>query len=71
MAVFTEAERRFAHEQALASSRIEGDVPTAESLADTEAVIVGKMTPEEARARSLARALAKDRAASGAVVDVA
>lgn len=71
MAVSTEAERRFAHEQALANTRIEGHVPTPEFLADSEAVIAGTMTEDEARARSLARALAKDRAASGAVVDAA
>ena len=71
MAVSTEAERRLAHEQALANARIEGHVPSAESLADSEAVIAGTMTREQARARSLARALAKDRAASGAVVDAA
>ena len=71
MAVSTEAERRFAHEQALANTRIEGHVPTPEFLADCEAVIAGTMTEDQARARSLARALAKDRAASGAVVDAA
>ena len=66
MAAFSEAERRAAHEQALASTRIEGHVPTAEFLADSEAVIAGTMTEAEAGARSLARALAKDLAAAGA-----
>ena len=71
MVVITEAERRVAHEQALASTRIEGHVPTPEFLADCEAVIKGAMTDEEASQRSLARALAKDRAARGAVADAA
>lgn len=61
----SEAERRWAHEQALASTRISGQVPTPEFLSDTEAVIKGTMTNEEARAESLARALAKDQAAAG------
>ena len=59
----TERERRLAHEQALASTRIEGHVPTTEFLADCEAVISGAMTREQARAASLSRALAKDLAA--------
>ena len=59
----TDHQRRLAHEQALASSRIEGHVPTAAFLADCEAVIAGTMTREEARAASLARALSNDRAA--------
>jgi hypothetical protein len=60
----SEAERRCAHEQALASTRISGHVPTPEFLADMEATIKGTMTNEEARAASLARALAKDQAAT-------
>ncbi len=48
------------HEQALASTRIEGHEPTPEFLADCAAVIDGAMTREQARASSLARALAKD-----------
>ena len=60
----SEAERRWAHEQALASTRISGHVPTPEFLSDVEAVIKGTMTNEEARAASLARALAKDQAAA-------
>ena len=51
MAVSTEAERRFAHEQALANTRIEGHVPTPEFLADCEAVIAGTMTEDEALAK--------------------
>jgi hypothetical protein len=60
----SEAERRWAHEQALANTRISGHVPTPEFLADAEAVIKGTMTSEHARAASLARALAKDQAAA-------
>lgn len=56
----TKAERRLAHDQALASIRIEGHAPTPEFLADCAAVIEGTMTREQARAASLARALAKD-----------
>jgi hypothetical protein len=65
MTTSTVATRRLAHEQALANTRIEGHIPTPEFLADTEAVIAGKITPDQARAASLARALAKDREASG------
>lgn len=69
MAVFSEAERRAAHEQALASTRVSGHQPTADFLADSEAVIVGAMTELQARARSLARAIAADRAATGGITD--
>ncbi len=63
----SQAARRHAHEQALASSRLAGHVPTAEFLADCKAHIVGTLSHDEVRARSLARALAKDREArSGA-----
>ena len=58
MTATTEAERREAHAQALASTRIEGHVPTPEFLADCEAVIKGTMTEAQARAASLVRALA-------------
>lgn len=51
-----------AHEQAMASTRISGHVPSPEFLTDCEAVVVGEMTREEARAASLARALAKNAA---------
>ncbi len=71
MAVITEAERRLAHEQALASTRIEGHVPTPEFLADSKAVIKGAMTEEQARAASLARALADERAARAAAATAA
>lgn len=61
----SKAERRWAHEQALASTRIEGHQPSPEFMADCEAVVEGTMTNEAARAASLARALARD----GRVVD--
>jgi hypothetical protein len=65
----TEAERRVNYEQALATTRIEGHEPTPEFLTDVEAVVAGAMTPDQARAASLARALAKDREASKASGD--
>jgi hypothetical protein len=40
----SKAARRLAHEQALASTRIEGHQPSPEFLADCEAVIEGTMT---------------------------
>ena len=58
-----EVERRWAHKQALANTRISGHVPTPEFLADCEVVIVGTMIRDEAQARSLARALAMQRKA--------
>lgn len=54
-------ERRYAVDQALASTRLEGHVPTPEFLADCEAVVAGSMTGEEARARSLARVMQEQR----------
>jgi hypothetical protein len=66
MTITTKAGRRLAHEQALASTRIESHVPTPDFLADCEAVIEGMMTREQARAASLARALAKDKAVAAA-----
>ncbi len=66
----TKAQRRLAHEQALASTRIEGHQPTAEFLADSESVVEGKMTRAQARAASLARALAKDKVARGVATAV-
>ena len=44
--ITTEAQRQFANEQALASTRIEGHIPTPEFLADCDAVIAGVMTEE-------------------------
>ena len=61
-----DAQRRLAREQALASTRLEGHEPTPEFLADGEAVIAGTMTLAQARAASLARALAAERDAAGA-----
>lgn len=66
MTITTKAQRRMAHEQALASTRIEGHQPSPEFLADCEAVIEGTMTRDQARAASLARALTKDKAAATA-----
>jgi hypothetical protein len=42
--------------KALASLRLEGIVPSAESLADMKLVDAGKMSIQEFRSRSLARA---------------
>ncbi len=67
--ISSEAERRLAHEQALANTRISGHVPTPEFLADCEAEIQGTLTLEQVRARSLERALAKDRPARGVLPD--
>ena len=53
----SEAEHRLAMKEAIANTVIEGHVPTPEFLADCEAVVTGRMTHAEARARSLARAL--------------
>ncbi|MEI7872662.1 MAG: antitoxin VbhA family protein [Alphaproteobacteria bacterium] len=60
------AERRASLDQALASTRLEGHVPTPEFLADCEDYIAGRVTREEAMARSTARALAAERAADAA-----
>ena len=43
-------------DQALASTRLEGHVPTSGFLADCEDYIAGRITREEAMARSTARA---------------
>lgn len=61
----TNEERRWAHEQSLASACIEGYVPDPAFLADCEALIEQTMTPDQAVAASLARARARiaDRAA--------
>jgi hypothetical protein len=57
------AKRRFNMEQAIADARIEGFVPDAEFLAETEAVIRGEMTNDELRERIFARAREMDRLA--------
>ena len=59
----TEAERRIGVEQALANTRIEGHVPTAEFSADREVYVKGTMTLDEVRDRSTERASALDQAA--------
>ncbi|MEO8249673.1 MAG: antitoxin VbhA family protein [Burkholderiales bacterium] len=59
----TREERRWARNQALACTRIEGHVPTREFLGDCEAIVNGTMTLDQVKAASLARALAADRAA--------
>ena len=51
---------RWEMDQALASARIEGHVPSAVFLADCDRVVSGEMTTDQMRAASLARALAKD-----------
>ena len=60
----TEQSRRYSMDQALASTRIEGHVPSPEYLADCDRFVRGEMTSDDVRAASLARALAADRAAS-------
>jgi Antitoxin VbhA len=49
------AERRFFVNQALATTRIEGHVPSAEFLADCEAYVAGRLTTQQMRATILAR----------------
>ena len=62
MTAITKAERRFAHEQALANTRIEGHVPVPEFIADLDAVVEGRTTYDEVIAASLARAIGRDAA---------
>lgn len=66
MTVRSKAERRMRLEQALANTRIEGHEPTAEFLADMDAMIEGALTPEQARQRIIARAQAADEVAMAA-----
>ena len=54
---------QWAHDQALASARIEGFEPSAEFLADSEALKAGHITEEQMRERILARAKLADSAA--------
>jgi hypothetical protein len=61
--------RQLAHEQALASTRIEGHVPTAAFLSDCAAVVEGTMTRDQARAASLARAMAQEAADRAGAAD--
>lgn len=64
MPVETEQDRRYSMAQGLATTRIEGHVPSLEFLADCERFARGEITHEDIRARSLARAIAADRAAT-------
>ena len=57
------ARRKWAIDQANASSSIEGHVPTTEYLSDCDSVAAGNLTLEEARARSLSRAIKSQAAA--------
>ena len=61
-AAFSPEKLRYFHEQSLASARLEGFEPSPEFLADCEAVLAGSMTRDEARAASLARAKALEKA---------
>jgi len=54
--------RRKIADQSLAIVKLEGFEPSPEFMADREATILGTMTLEEARATSLARAVAKEKA---------
>ena len=54
----TVAERRMRLEQALASTRIEGHQPSAEFLADMQAMVDGQIGAEEVRRRIIERARA-------------
>lgn len=62
----TAAERRASLDQALASTRLEGHMPTPEFLSDCEDYIAGRIARDEIMARSTARALATERAADAA-----
>lgn len=62
----TPAERRAHLDQALASTRLEGHVPTPEFLADCEDYIAGRIAREEILAREVARVLGTKRAADAA-----
>ncbi|MFM9971931.1 MAG: hypothetical protein ACKVQK_26420 [Burkholderiales bacterium] len=56
----SKAQRRYPIEQALANTRIEGHVPSPEFLADCEELVAGRLTEDDLRKCSLARALAKE-----------
>lgn len=66
MTVRSKTERRMRLEQALANTRIEGHEPTAEFLADMDAMIEGALTPDQVRQRIIARAQAADEVAMAA-----
>lgn len=59
------AMRRWHLEQALASTRLEGHVPSADFLADCEAMITGQLTADEVRVRVIQRAKDADASAMG------
>lgn len=54
---------QWAHDQALASARIEGFEPSAEFLADSEALKSGEITEDQMRERILARTRLADKTA--------
>lgn len=58
----TKEARRFAAQQALASSRLEGHEPSAEFLVDVDRFVEGTMSTEQRIAASLQRALAAEAA---------
>ncbi|MCH7344478.1 antitoxin VbhA family protein [Pelomonas sp. CA6] len=58
------AERRMRLEQALASTRIEGHLPSAEFLADMQAMVTGQLGAKEVRRRIIERAQEADRLAT-------
>ena len=62
----TEATRRFAMDQALANTRIEGHIPTPEFLADFERNIRGEISDDEMHVASLLRAYALEAASKAA-----
>lgn len=62
----TAAKRRASLDQALASTRLEGHVPTPEFLADCEDYIAGRITDDEILAREVERVLGTKRAADAA-----
>ena len=63
------AECRMRLEPALASTRIEGHQPSAEFLADMQAMVDGQLSAEEARRRIIERARAADRRAMNATLE--
>lgn len=57
----TSAQRRLHLEQALENTRISGHEPTAEYLADLEALLAGSLNEDEVRQRIIDRAIESDR----------
>lgn len=56
MSKFTKEEYRYALQQGLANTRIEGHVPSAEFLSDYERLVRGEIRDADILAASLARA---------------